>query len=315
MNKITVFTPTYNRKDLLGRLYNSLLTQEFKDFVWLIVDDGSSDGTEALVNEWVKEGKLSITYKYKENGGKFSAFHTALELCKTKYLVTVDSDNLLLKYSISTFYNTWENIEKSNLSEKIAEIRALSIYPDGKIVGSNSFLSTVKYIDTTWHYMTLKKRNNCEMISSWNVQMLKTVIDPKEVFWLAGKFKYFSESVYWARLGKKYKTRYLNEALQVYYEDAANSIQRESNKDLFYYNELVSSKYMVDESIEYFFWHPRFFISPIIKFCILCHKFNISFSEVIKVIKTPIFKVVFIFLYPFSYIHYLYLKNIKKRFW
>ena len=45
----TIGTPTYNRKDLLLRLYESLKRQTFRDFVWLIVDDGSTDGTKELV--------------------------------------------------------------------------------------------------------------------------------------------------------------------------------------------------------------------------------------------------------------------------
>lgn len=57
---ITVFTPTYNRGKLLSRLYKSLLEQTFRDFEWLIVDDGSSDDTESIVKELMDEGKLQI---------------------------------------------------------------------------------------------------------------------------------------------------------------------------------------------------------------------------------------------------------------
>ena len=46
---ITIFTPTYNRKKTLPKLYKSLKNQNDKDFEWLIVDDGSSDGTDKLI--------------------------------------------------------------------------------------------------------------------------------------------------------------------------------------------------------------------------------------------------------------------------
>ena len=66
-NSITVFTPTYNRAYLLPVLYDSLCTQTCKDFVWLVIDDGSSDDTESLVKGWIDEKKIKIDYAYKKS--------------------------------------------------------------------------------------------------------------------------------------------------------------------------------------------------------------------------------------------------------
>ena len=75
----TVFTPAYNRAHTLPRTYESLCRQSCKDFVWLIVDDGSSDGTRALVEEWqTRDNGFPIRYIYKENGGMHTAHNTAL---------------------------------------------------------------------------------------------------------------------------------------------------------------------------------------------------------------------------------------------
>ena len=67
MEKLTVFTPTYNRKKTLQNLYNSLLEQNNKDFCWIIIDDGSTDETESLIKNFIYENLISITYIYKEN--------------------------------------------------------------------------------------------------------------------------------------------------------------------------------------------------------------------------------------------------------
>ena len=68
---ITVFTPTYNRAYTLRRLYESLRKQTQYDFEWLIVDDGSTDNTESLVQEFIRENSLfNIRYVKKENEGK-----------------------------------------------------------------------------------------------------------------------------------------------------------------------------------------------------------------------------------------------------
>ena len=62
MKLITIFTPTFNRKEQLKVLYASLCNQTNKDFIWLIVDDGSTDNTEELVSEWQKQNIIEIKY-------------------------------------------------------------------------------------------------------------------------------------------------------------------------------------------------------------------------------------------------------------
>lgn len=93
---ITVFTPTYNRAYLLGRLYASLKKQSWREFEWIIIDDGSSDDTEKLVCSWQKEkNDFPILYYKKENGGKCRAINDALDLAAGELFFTVDSDDRL----------------------------------------------------------------------------------------------------------------------------------------------------------------------------------------------------------------------------
>ena len=81
---LTVFTPTYNRAHTLPRTYQSLCRQECKDFVWLVVDDGSTDGTADLVRSWQQEANgFEIRYLYKENGGMHTAHNAAYEVIDT----------------------------------------------------------------------------------------------------------------------------------------------------------------------------------------------------------------------------------------
>ena len=95
-HKVTVFTPTYNRAYILENLYRSLQRQSFTDFEWLVVDDGSSDGTKALFERWQKEDNLfPIRYCYKENGGKCRAINYGLKLAQGELFFTVDSDDYL----------------------------------------------------------------------------------------------------------------------------------------------------------------------------------------------------------------------------
>lgn len=100
MKEITIFTPTYNRKNYLKKLYNSLIKQTNKNFIWLVIDDGSTDETENLLLEYKKENVIDIDYIYKQNGGKYTAMNLANELCTTKYICCIDSDDTLLDDAI-----------------------------------------------------------------------------------------------------------------------------------------------------------------------------------------------------------------------
>lgn len=93
MYSLTVFTPTYNRRECLKKCYQSLTVQTSRDFVWQIVDDGSSDGTQELIASYIAEGKIAIDYHWKENGGKASAINRSLDITDTPLWVCLDSDD------------------------------------------------------------------------------------------------------------------------------------------------------------------------------------------------------------------------------
>lgn len=93
--RLTVFTPTFNRAHTLPRLYASLCEQEWRGFLWLIVDDGSTDGTAALVEGWQQEGRIEIEYHLQANGGKMRAHNRGVALCHTELFVCIDSDDYL----------------------------------------------------------------------------------------------------------------------------------------------------------------------------------------------------------------------------
>lgn len=106
--RITVFTPTYNRAYILNNLYQSLRRQTCHDFEWLIVDDGSADDTEVLVQGWMaEENAFSIRYHKQENGGKHRAINKGLELAAGKLFFTVDSDDYLTDDAIEKVLR-WE---------------------------------------------------------------------------------------------------------------------------------------------------------------------------------------------------------------
>lgn len=104
---LTVFTPTYNRAHLLERTYRSMCAQTCRDFEWLIVDDGSTDGTRSMAEKWIGERLIDIHYIYKENGGLYTGYNTAYAHARGELVCCVDSDDYMPADAVGTILRTW----------------------------------------------------------------------------------------------------------------------------------------------------------------------------------------------------------------
>lgn len=129
---LTIFTPAFNRAYTLPRTYESLLRQKCKEFIWLIVDDGSTDSTADIVQGWMqKDNGFEIEYIYKENGGMHTAHNTAYENIHTELNVCIDSDDCLAENAVSLILDKWEKIRE----KEYAGIIGLDADFNGNIIG------------------------------------------------------------------------------------------------------------------------------------------------------------------------------------
>ncbi|WP_342042525.1 glycosyltransferase family 2 protein [Bacillus sp. OTU2372] len=129
---LTVFTPTYNRAYTLHLCYESLKRQTCKEFIWLIIDDGSSDNTRELVESWISEKAITIQYHYQENLGMHGAHNSAYELIQTELNVCIDSDDYMPDHGVEKILSHWRTYG----SEKYAGLVGLDASHDGKIIGT-----------------------------------------------------------------------------------------------------------------------------------------------------------------------------------
>lgn len=129
---ITIFTPTYNRVGTIERLYRSLKEQTCKKFEWLIVDDGSTDNTETLVQGWICEYKIRIRYIKQSNGGKYRAYNNGLKHARGEFFFCVDSDDWL---PINAVELILANSERLRNNDSLAGMIALKIYQDETVIG------------------------------------------------------------------------------------------------------------------------------------------------------------------------------------
>lgn len=131
---VTVFTPTYNRRDCIQNCYKSLQSQTSYNFVWLIIDDGSSDDTGTLVKQWQEEEKrFSIRYSYKQNGGLHTAYNSGIELADTELFMCIDSDDWLPENAIERIECIWGQISEKAYSG----IMGIDRYENGECVGDS----------------------------------------------------------------------------------------------------------------------------------------------------------------------------------
>ncbi len=121
MKTLTVFTPAYNRADMLGNLYESLLSQDSGDFIWLVVDDGSTDGTWDFLKSLEGRGEIEMKLIRQENGGKMRAHNTGVLNSETELFVCVDSDDSFTKNAVSDILKRWEEVrEKEHIAGIVA---------------------------------------------------------------------------------------------------------------------------------------------------------------------------------------------------
>lgn len=132
MKMLTVFTPTFNRAYCLDKCYQSLVSQTSKDFVWLILDDGSTDHTRDLVNSWIKENRIEIHYHWQENQGMHAAHNTAYELMCTELNVCIDSDDYMPDNAVEKIASFWRKYG----NDQVSGIIALDAFNDNKVIGT-----------------------------------------------------------------------------------------------------------------------------------------------------------------------------------
>jgi len=218
----TVFIPTYNRAHLLPRALRSVEQQTLRDFDVLIVDDGSTDNTFQVAQEWISAGKFPIRYVRQSNRGKHAAYNTALKHVTGEFTVTLDSDDMLTPEALALFKNAWESIPLSQRNAFAGVEGLCASLADGGIVGTKFPCSAAEggYLDS--NYLELYRRFRVDGDKS---NAILTRVLREHPFPLFPGETFMPEAVVWKRIALKYKFRYLNQIVQIieYQRDGLSS--------------------------------------------------------------------------------------------
>ena len=298
----TIGTPTYNRASLLKRLYESICAQTFQDFVWLIVDDGSSDNTKEVVEQFVSENRVRIIYHYQENRGLYYADKYLNTHFQSKYYLRIDDDDTLTANCLEVFKKEWDEIEKEGKAN-IGCIRALSIDENGLVSGNSNILKNKYKIDTTYIEIEWVKAMHMENITCVKAEVFKRVVlYTDETKWLFDKISMEYESVFWNRISFLYDTRYINEKLRVYYHDAESSLTRDSFSKTKCYNYVFTIYNMLNDLGSIKSKNMRMFLRELGKYWACAIATKLPFIKTIKALNGNSAKIYSLLVYPFAYV-------------
>lgn len=290
MCEITIITPTYNRSATLATLYTSLTKQTIKNFVWLIIDDGSIDNSEEIIRSFIKQGLISIEYHSKVNGGKHTALNYAYKFITTPLSFIVDSDDWLPSDAISTilfYYHKYQKIPHLN----ICGFCFLRYH-------SNGMVNTAYFPNNEEIKSYVDARINSG-IGGDKAEVFYTDILKKFPFPIYKNEKFVPEDLIWLKMSQCYEMVYINQCIYIsdYLEDGLTK----SGKRM----KIQSPNGMLERSIVFINdsrVHCKVIIKMMLLYIIYSQFAKISLSDQIQRIHH---KTLFCFLLPAGYILYL----------
>lgn len=202
---ITILTPTFNRAHLLPRLFESLTHQTDFNFEWLVMDDGSTDGTSDLfAGKAFLSAPFPIRYYQQENGGKHRALNAGVKQAKGDFIFIADSDDWLLPQSVAIVGQHTSAIADDNT---FAGVAGLDVFDDERIVGTGlpQDIIDCNAMDIRYRYH----------VDGDLKEVFKTTVLQEFPFPEIQDEKFCPEQLVWFRIAQKYKLRYFNTPIYV----------------------------------------------------------------------------------------------------
>lgn len=290
----SICTPTYNRKNCLNRVYESLCKQTYCDFEWIVVDDGSSDGTEELVQEYIDNANFPIVYRFKENGGKHTAVNMAVQVAQGEFIVIADSDDIFKETALEEMLNAWNEIPKE-LRGEFRGVTCRCYDPEnGEKVGEDF---PEKVMDITELDAKFKYHFQYEMWGMIKREVMEEYPFPEE---FEHKLRFYPESIIWDQMARKYKTRYIDKALRGYYKDQddATTVKKARREA----ENIWLWKHYINDLDDYFRYQPVLFFKAYLGLARDGIRLGKNYSDIIKMVESSLKKILFTIIYPFGWV-------------
>jgi glycosyltransferase involved in cell wall biosynthesis len=255
----TVFTPTYNRARTLPRAFDSLTTQTLQDFEWLVVDDGSTDGTADLIDQWRCSSSFPIRYFRQPHSGKWRAHNRAIEQADGELFITLDSDDACVPTALQRLHEHWSSIP-SHQRGSFCGVWGLCCDELGTLIGDR-FPQHI--FDSSFTALRYRHKIRGEKWGCLRTDLLRATPFPEIV-----GVTHIPEAVVWDRLAHEYDARFVNECFLTYWSagqaeaDRLSSMPDMSNGAAYAF---LHSQILNDE-LEWLRWAPLQCVASAIRF-------------------------------------------------
>lgn len=291
---ITVFTPTYNRANTISRVFDSLQKQSIKSFEWLIIDDGSTDNTKEIIENFKKNADFPIRYYWKENGGRHTAVNYSYSLIHTDYVVTCDSDDELMPDAIEKMIRTWRIIESSGRNRFWCITGREINKKTGEMVGTpfppniNSLSGRAQRKEILRHP---GEKHCCRRVD----------ILVKYPFPVYSDTKFVSENQVWEIINRTYDQYCVNDIYGAYYTDTPDSLTNGKRKFSTYRTYYHMGIFMINNLFDEFFFNKGvlLYLVSVSRYALVTH---IPYREVMAELNAWYKKALVTLLYPVSWI-------------
>jgi glycosyltransferase involved in cell wall biosynthesis len=276
----TVFTPTYNRAHTLARVWDSLRKQTFRDFEWLVVDDGSTDGTAELIEGWRREAEFPVRYVHQPNGGKHTAFNRGVAEAAGQVFMSLDSDDECFPEALERFAHHWHAIPADERAG-FSGVTALCSDPDGNIVGER-----FPYDPTDSDALELRYRYRVGG-EKWGFNRVDVL--RQHPFPVVPGQPNVPESLVWDRIARHYRTRFVNEALRTYYVQGADSITAQTAARIVRRAPAFALRnhVILDEELDWFRFAPQAFLRAAVNYTRFSSSIGVSFADQRRALQNP----------------------------
>ncbi|WP_040281877.1 glycosyltransferase family 2 protein [Psychroserpens damuponensis] len=291
----TVFTPVYNAEKTINRVHESLLKQSFDDFEWVIINDGSTDGSHEVILDIINSSPLNIAYiNNKKNKHKMACFFQAVNLANGHLFLTFDADDECFPTALETFNNEYYALSEKE-REYIIAVTGLCVDQNRNAIG-NQF-NPNPLISDTFETTAIKNITG----EKWGFTSTKHLqsITFNDCFIENG---FMMEGIIWTLFAKNgYKTKYINSIVRIYHTDIENSISSSSHEKTalgaVIYNIVIFNWFYKKHALA----APKFFLKNLYFLISKSKYLNLDLKNYIASIDSLVIKFLFIILWPLRY--------------
>ena len=304
MVRISVITPTYNRGDVLYRVYDSLKAQTYRSFEWIVVDDGSEDNTKSIVDGYIQENLFPIKYFHQSNNGKHIALNEGLKLSEGEMIAIADSDDSFTEDAFKVMIDAWDSLSE----EEKKQYRGITCgCYDPETNEPIGHICDGEYVDYLGLDATYKYKVNFEM---WGINRKDLMLEfpfPDIRRNENGGLRFFPETVIWDNMGRDYKVRYISACLRAYYRDQENATTskktRRSRENIYLWEHLIN------DVLDYFRYSPARFIKAFIGIMMDGLLIGEKYTQIIRKGKSFGRRVMIVLLSPVGILLFLKYRN------